>query len=353
MAKNTRMLNAKISQFDEYFTEYRAIANEIPHYREHLKNKVIYMNCDDPFSSNFWRYFHNNFTSLGLKKIISTHFVKNSEPSYMLEYDGGDDFNMDAGKINPIYGDELYTAGDFRSKDCIGLLNKADIVITNPPFSLFREFLEQLLDHNKEFIVIGNMSAINNKDFFPLLKDNQLWTGYKPYSGGMDMIVPEKDFDPNKVKKYTINGAGQYIVNVEGVIWYTNIDTQKRKDGFWHKNGVFDMEISHKYYEGNESYYLNYDNFDGIDVRQLSDIPIDYTGKMGVPITFFEKYNPDEFELIGIGSGKSAASIGVTKNYRGRTDIAYTLPDGTQKCPFSRLIVKNKNPIKKSDDKGF
>lgn len=378
MSKNERMLKAKDTKFDEYFTEYRAISTEIPHYREHLKGKIIYCNCDDPVYSNFWRYFHNNFSSLGIKKLISTHYVKDSEPSYKIEYTGGDDFNMDAGKVTQIVGDGEYTAGDFRSKDCIKLLKEADIVITNPPFSLFNEYIKQLLEYNKKFIIIGKMSAINNNDLFPLLKDNKIWTGYKSFGGGMDMIVPKEYFDESKVKKYIVNAEGQFIVNIEGVIWYTNIDTSIRHDGLWHKNGELDKTQAHRYYEGNEDNYPKYYNFDGIDVDSIANIPIDYEGYIGVPITIMEKFNPEEIELIGTGSSvkkkyihtvteKKKTISYVDKNGNIVWSTPYSVPerklgnglrimgiDGKPaNSPFSRLIIRIINPIKKDDDLGY
>ena len=371
MADNKGLLNAKNQKFDEYFTEYSSISNELPHYRSHFKGQIVYCNCDDPAWSNFWKFFHSNFASLGLKKLIATHYARDSEPSYAMIYEGGNDFDLDAGMIVEIRGNAVnvdgniifYNAGDFRSDACVELLKESTLVVTNPPFSLFREYVAQLLAYDKKFIIIGHMTAINNKDFFPLIKNNQIWTGYKKFGGGMDMIVPPDVFDKEKVKNYHVDSAGNYIVNVMGVIWYTNIDTSKRHDGLWHKNGKFDDSQAHHYYEGNEDTYVKFDNYDGIDISILKPngkregtcdiIPIDYAGNMAVPITIFDKYNPDELEIVGLPTGVSGASIGVTRNYRGRTDIAFTMPNGEKKCPFSRVIVRNRNPIKKSDDLGY
>lgn len=349
MPNNEKLMQAKEAQFDEFYTEYKTISDELTNYRKHLKGKIVYLNCDDPCSSNFWRYFHNNFASLGLKKLVSTHFVKDSEPSYKIEYSGGDDFNMDAGKVSQIVGDENYTAGDFRSKDCIKLLKQADIVCTNPPFSLFGEYLKQLLDYNKSFIIIGNMNAAHNKNIFPYFRDNKIWYGASIHSGGVDFRMPD---DIKFYSKNVFIKDGKPYINLAGIRWYTNLDISYRHDGLWHKNGEFDKTISHNYYEGNEDKYIHYDNFDAIDVQSSNDIPIDYAGMMGVPIPFLDKYNPAEFEIIGIGSGTMGAQIGVKKNYRGRTDIAYT-QNGKSKCPFSRIIIKNKNPISKKDDLGI
>lgn len=378
MARNSRMLNAKKDPFDEYFTEYKAIASEIPHYRNYFKGKVVYCNCDDPGYSNFWKYFHNNFATLGLKKLISTHFVRDSEPSYKIEYTGGDDFNLDAGKVSTIYGDETYTAGDFRSEDCIKLLKEADIVCTNPPFSLFNQYISQLLEYKKQFIIIGKMSAINNEELFNLIKSNKIWTGYKSFGGGMDMIVPKSVFDEKKVKKYSVNNDGQFIVNIEGVIWYTNLDTSIRHDGLWHKNGEIDNTQAHKYYEGNEEFYDEYFNFDGINIEKIEDIPVDYKGYLGVPITIIEKFNPDEIELVGTGSmveKKYKHTVTESKKVISYVDkqnnIIWSTPytvserklgnglrikgkDGLPaNTPWSRLIIKIINPIKRSDDVGY
>jgi len=285
---------------------------------------------------------------------------------------------MDAGNVSTIYGDGIYTAGDFRSADCVKLLEEADIVCTNPPFSIFNQYIKQLLDYRKKFIIIGKMTAINNEELFTLIKNNELWTGYKSFGGGMDMIVPNSVFDEKKVKKYYVNNEGQYIVNIEGVIWYTNLDTQNRHDGLWHKNGIFDHTQAHKYYEGNEGYYIDYYNYDAINIEQLEDIPIDYTGYLGVPITYIEKFNPDEIELIGTGSmvkKKYTHTVTESKKTISYVDkegnIVWSTPytvserklgnglrlkgkDGNPaNTPWSRIIIRIKNPISKKNDKGY
>lgn len=375
MSKNKNMLEAKANPFDEFYTEYQAVSNEISHYRNSLKGKVIYCNCDDPASSNFWRYFHNNFASLGLKELISTHFVKDSEPSYSMSYKGGNDFDMDCGKITTIYGNEKYTAGDFRSDECIKLLKKADIICTNPPFSLFNDYINQLMNYNKKFIIIGKMSAINNADFFSLLKNNKLWFGYGFDKGNAYFRIP-KDFDTSKYSKDVYNPETG-LVKFRNCCWYTNIDISKRHDGLWHINGEFNKTQSHKYYEGNEDYYSKYYNLDGIDVTEIADIPIDYDGYMGVPITIMENFNPDEIELIATGTqiekkykhtvteAKKTISY-IDKNGKAIWSCPYSVPErkiGNSlrlsnngipgDTPYSRVIIKNKKPIKKSDDLGY
>lgn len=368
MADNTKLMNAKIEKNGEYYTEYSTISDEMGHYRDQLKGQVVYCNCDDPAWSNFWKYFHSNFASLGLKKLISTHYQKNTEPSFAMIYEGGDDFNMDAGKIIEIYGnidvvngkEVFYTAGDFRSKACLDFLDEATVVTTNPPFFLFREYLACLIEHEKKFIIIGDHKFSATKEIFPLFKENKVWYGASIHSGGVDFRMPD-DYEEYSDNVFIRNG--HHYINLAGIRWYTNLDVKYRHDGLWHKNGEFDNTQAHHYYEGNEDKYIHFDNFDAIDISVEKSngkregtcdiIPIDYSGMMAVPITIFDKYNPDELELIGIPTGKSGASIGVKRNYRGRTDIAFTLRDGTQKCPFSRIIVRNRNPIKKADDLGY
>ena len=375
MAKNKKLMIAKDVKFDEFYTEYSTISNELSNYRKHFKGKIVYCNCDDPSSSNFWRYFHNNFASLGLKKIISTHYVKDSEPSYKIEYCGGNDFNMDAGKISEIVGDEQYTAGDFRSKECIELLKESDIVCTNPPFSLFGEYLSQLIKYNKNFIIIGDMNKANNRDIFPLIKNNKVWYGASIHSGGVWFRMPKniEFYSDNVVQK-----DGYPYINLAGIRWYTNLDIEYRHDGLWHKNGEFDKTLSHCYYEGNEDKYPEYFNFDGIDINSASEIPIDYPGPMGVPISFLDKYNPEEFEIIGTGSDiKKKFNHTVTE---AKKTISYVddsgkiiwstpytvaerkLGNGLRvkdenglpgKSPFIRIIIINKKPISKLEDRGY
>jgi len=359
MADNKKLQNAKVEKNGEYYTEYQTISDEVGHYREQLKGQIVYCNCDDPSWSNFWRYFHSNFASLGLKKLISTHYQKGAEPSYAMIYEGGDDFNMDAGKVIEIHGNTaqvngkevFYTAGDFRSEACLKLLDEATVVITNPPFALFRDYIACLVEHNKKFLILGNHNASHNKDIFPLFKENKVWYGASIHSGGVDFRIPD-DYEEYSDNVF-IKDDGHHYINLAGIRWFTNMDVKYRHDGLWHRNGKFDNTQAHCYYEGNEQSYLHYDNFDAIDINSVNDIPIDYHGLMGVPITILDKFNPNELELIGIGSGSMAAQIGEKRNYRGRTDVAYTLPDGTSKCPFSRVIIRNIRPIAKDDDRGY
>ena len=375
MADNKKMQNAKAVKNDEFFTEYSTISNEMGHYRSQLKDQIIYCNCDDPAWSNFWKYFHSNFASLGLKKLISTHYSKDSEPSYAMIYEGGDDFNVDAGTIIPIEGNGDYHAGDFRSDACLKLLAEATLVSTNPPFSLFREYVAQLVDHGKKFIILGNQNASHNKDIFPLFKENKIWYGASIHSGGIDFRMPD-DYEEYSSNVFIRNG--HHYINLAGIRWFTNMDVKYRHDGLWHKNGKFDNTQAHCYYEGNEDKYPHYYNFDGIDVDSANNIPIDYPGYMGVPVTILDKFNPEELEILGTGSDVEKTLTHTVLEEK--KTIGYIRPDGTVvwstpytvserklgnglrimdanstpgTSPFSRVVVRNLHPIKKSDDLGY
>ncbi|WP_288622948.1 adenine-specific methyltransferase EcoRI family protein [uncultured Streptococcus sp.] len=332
--------NAKKVKNDEFYTRYKDIAEEMGHYREHFRDKVIYCNCDDPTQSNFWRYFHNNFASLGIKKLIATHFQEDSEPSYALIYEGGDDFNMEAGNIETIYGDDEYTAGDFRSKDSINYLKEADIVVTNPPFSLFREYISQLMEHQKKFIVIGNKNSVTYKEIFPLIQNNQIWIGARSMNSDFWLYVP----DDAKYEK--LDEDGRKVKHIMAC-WYTDLDLQKRHDGLWHIGDKFDQTKAHKYYEGFEKKYPKYDNYNGINVDNVKDIPIDYEGMMGVPITYIDKFNPKEFEILGCSYSygdpgepfhKQGESFNVSVN---------------NKNVYKRIFIRNLNPISRTEDRGY
>ena len=261
MTKNSNLSKAKTAKNDEFYTQITDIEKELKHYKEHFKNKVIFCNCDDPKHSNFWKYFHLNFNHFGLKKLIATHYHE-TEPTYKMEYTGGDDNDCEIGVVT-----SLEANGDFRSHECIELLQEADIVVTNPPFSLFREYIAQLIEHDKKFICIGSQNAITYKEFFPLLKDNKVWLGY---------TSPKEFKQPDKsIKKFG------------NISWFTNLDIIKRHET---------LDLIEKY---TPEKYPTYDNYDAINVNKVLDIPVDYDGVMGVPITFMDKYNPKQFEIIG------------------------------------------------------
>ncbi|MGB4759073.1 MAG: adenine-specific methyltransferase EcoRI family protein [Candidatus Saccharimonadales bacterium] len=269
---------AKQQKLDEFYTQIGDIERECMRYKDQFRGKVIFLNCDDPVESNFWRHFALNYTRYGLKKLVATHFDR-EKSTYKLELTG--DMNED-GTVNndDIIKTPLKQNGDFRSPECIEILKEADIVVTNPPFSLFREYVAQLAEYNKKFLVIGNKNSITHKEIFKLIKDNKLWTGYRNFSGGMWFYTTDDNENYDKIID------GRKMKNVPS-IWYTNLDTSKR-----HENLVL-----YKKFEPSE--YPKYDNFDAIEVSKVADIPVDYSEPMGVPVTFFDKYNPNQFEILG------------------------------------------------------
>ncbi len=293
MAKNSSLNNAAKAKEDEFYTQIRDIENELKHYRNHFKEKVVLCNCDDPQTSNFWRYFAMNFEFLGLKKLIATHYDA-EKPTYKLELSR--DVTGD-GKVNEedVVETKFTQNGDFRSPECIEILKEADIVVTNPPFSLFREYITQLLEYNKNFIIIGSQNNVTYREVFPLLKDNKIWLGY--HSGDMAFMVPDY-YEPRETR-YWVDENGQKWRSMGNITWFTNLDIQKRHEEL----------LLYKSY--NEKSYPRYVNYDGIEVNKIKDIPCDYDGVMGVPITFLDKYNPEQFEILGIDGGDMGVSYGV------------------------------------------
>jgi hypothetical protein len=273
MSNNQNFHKARRDKKDEFYTQMGDIENELRHYRPQLRGKVIFCNCDDPTESNFWKFFFLNFEFLGLKKLIATHYDP-EKPTYKLEYDGKE-----------ITNTPLNQNGDFRSPECIELLRESDIVITNPPFSLFREYMAQLMEYEKKFLIIGSIGAITYKEFFPLLKENKVWMGYSIHSGDREFGVP-KDY-PLNASGHRVDEQGRKFLRVKGVRWYTNLDHTQRHEKL----------ILYKKY--NEKEYPKYDNYEAINVDKTKEIPMDYKGVMGVPITFLDKYNPEQFEILG------------------------------------------------------
>jgi hypothetical protein len=275
--KNKNMHSAKRNKNDEFYTQMSDIENELRHYKEHFKGKTVLCNCDDPRVSGFFKYFSLRFGALGLKKLITTCYKNNIpwifsqndvERAIYLEYTGTKNKN-EVPDIEEIGVNELKGNGDFRSNECIEFLKEADIVVTNPPFSLFREYVTQLIKYEKKFLIIGNFNAITYKEIFPLIKNNEIWLGC------------------NFVKEFeTPDGSKKKFGNV---CWYTNIPHKKRNEEL----------ILFRKYVGNEKDYPKYDNYDAIEVSKTKDIPMDYDGAMGVPITFLDKYNPEQFEILG------------------------------------------------------
>jgi hypothetical protein len=318
---NKNLHSARTAKTDEFYTQLVDIEKELKHYKEQFRGKVVYCNCDDPFESNFFKYFAANFKALKLKKLITTSYVKSPivggqlllfemeglKPSgkepFKIEIKEVPDTNND-GAINiddveyllkhdkntatPLRGN-----GDFRSDECIKLLKQADIVVTNPPFSLFREYVAQLMEYKKKFLILGDQNAITYKETFGYIKDNKLWLGYD--NGGTKWFQVPMDYDiPTESRKKIVNGVKYFSMG--RILWFTNLDTIKR-----HENLVL-----YKKYTAEE--FPKYDNYDVINVDKVSDIPMNYKGVMGVPITFVDKYNPKQFEILGVAN--SARWIG-------------------------------------------
>ena len=277
MAANANLHKAKNAKNDEFYTQLTDVSKELMHYKQHFKDKVVFCNCDDPTWSAFWKYFHLNFLALGLKKLISTHYDK-TELTYKMEYTGGDDNDIEVGVKTPLEGN-----GDFRNQECLDLLDEADIVVTNPPFSLFREYVACLVEHDKKFIILGNMNAITCKEIFNFMRANELWLGCM--AGSKTYRVPD-DYDG----KCFIEDGIKYV-KMGNTEWFTNLDIQKRHEKL----------ILWKHYTPEE--YPKYDNYDAINVDKIADIPVDYNGIMGVPISYLDKHNPDEFEILGVTRG--------------------------------------------------
>ena len=291
---NKNLNKAKEAKKDEFYTQLEDINNELRHYREHFCGKTVLCNCDDPRVSNFFTYFAYNFEFLGLKKLITTCYKNQnidlfsqnkSEQAVYLVYEGdknGDHIpNAEEIGVKPLKGD-----GDFRSKECIELLKEADIVVTNPPFSLFREYVAQLMEYDKKFLIIGNQNAVSTKEIFPLIMQNKMWMGASIHSGDRKFWVPD-DYELNAAG-CGIDETGRKFIRVKGVRWFTNLDYKERHEDL----------ILYKTYSPEE--YPQYDNFNAIEVNKTENIPADYEGMMGVPLTFLDKYSPDQFEILGI-----------------------------------------------------
>lgn len=376
MAGNKSLGKAKEAKQDEFYTRLEDVENELRHYKQHFKGKTVFCNCDDPYESNFFKYFAMNFNYLGLKKLIATCYVsspvmytqlslfddmeqtfeKPQDPNkkpYKVEItevtDENGDGAFDLNDIKQLLKSKknvctvLNGDGDFRSDECIELLKKADIVVTNPPFSLFREYVAQLMEYNKKFIIIGNQNAITYNQIFPLLKDNKMWLGYGFQGGNAYFSIPSS--------QRTNYASGVYnaetgLVKFRNCAWFTNLDIEKRHDKL----------ILYKKYSADD--YPEYDNMKGcINVDHLTDIPEDWTGCMGVPITFMDKYNPDQFEILGQGRDmelpnkvgmkadfleKYFAEGGTGQMKPGHPDLCFY--DKNNKCvvPYRRIIIRRK-----------
>lgn len=352
MAGNKGLNKAFTGKKDEFYTQLVDIEKEMRHYKELFKGKVVLCNCDDPFESNFFKYFAMNFNFLGLKKLISTSYAHspvigkelnlyeeqgkeyaiNNKRAYKVVMSELKDVNGDGRqdildvkeiirhRIRYLKGD-----GDFRSEECVELLKEADIVVTNPPFSLFRQFVAQLMEYEKQFLIIGNVNALTYKEFFPLIRDNKVWLGCSIHSGDREFQVP--DYYPLEAAGCRVDEKGNKFIRVKGVRWFTNLDYKERHEDF----------ILYKNYMPEE--YPFYDNYDAINVDVTKDIPCDYDGVMGVPITFLDKYSPDQFEILGLAAsaGYNPDIVGIP--FMGEKD-ARPLLNG--KNTYARLFVRRK-----------
>lgn len=328
--QNANLSQARRAKKDEFYTQLADIENELRHYREHFRGKCVLCNCDDPYESNFFRYFALNFNALGLKELVATCYegspivgkelcLLDRRPHKITirevaDFDGNG--SVDLADVEMLLRSrknvltKLSGNGDFRSDECVKLLKKADIVVTNPPFSLFRQYVAQLVEYEKKFVIVGNQNAITYKEIFPLIQRNKLWLGFGFKGGAAHFISPYED----------IATAGNHkagMIRVSGVNWFTNLDTTKRHENL----------ILYKHYTPEE--YPNYDNYDAIEVGKTSEIPCDYDGVMGVPITFLDKYNPEQFEILGLDDHRGG--------WRGRG------PDLNGKPIYRRIIIRRRH----------
>jgi len=348
---NTNLNRAGRAKKDEFYTQLVDIEKELKHYKDQFQNKVVYCNCDDPFESNFFKYFAANFKALGLKKLITTSYTKSpivGEQLPLLEMEGlkpegKEPFKIEINEVKDLNSDgavsladvewllkrnvnvakPLKGNGDFRSEECIELLKEADIIVTNPPFSLFREYIAQLMEYDKKFLILGDQNAISYKETFGYIKENRLWLGYD--NGGTKWFQVPMDYDILTESRKKIENGVQYF-SMGRILWFTNLNTTKR-----HENIVL-----YKKYSSKE--YPKYDNYEAINVDRVSDIPMDYEGAMGVPVTFMDKYNPDQFEII------NSNDIRLNDKVPFKEHGLIKDKDGTinGKPKYIRIVIKNK-----------
>jgi hypothetical protein len=370
MAGNTNLNSAKTARKDEFYTQLTDIEKELRHYRNHFKDKTVFCNCDDPFESNFFKYFVLNFNRLGLKKLIATCYTGSPIANKQLSlfdvfekeenrienkpykavvttvYDKTGDGSVDMLDIAELFRSgeneltELKGDGDFRSPECLSLLDESDIVVTNPPFSLFREYLSVLVEHKKHFIIIGNVNAIKYKEVFPLFMKNEIWLGASIHSGDRAFFVPD-DYPLDAVGCGIDPDTGRKYIRVKGVRWFTNLDIRQRHE---------EMILVRRY---NPADYPKYVNYDAIEVAQTSDIPCDYAGEIGVPITFMDKYNPDQFEIIG-SSQQLIREIDEDIRQKARYSqigcFYLDNKDGTYRKMYDRIVIRYKHPEPPKED---
>ncbi len=379
---NSVLANAKRAKKDEFYTQLEDIEQELQHYWEHFHGKTVLLNCDDPFESNFFFYFANYFNILELKKLIAVSYkgspvagtdgfyanlidqvygVEDTPESHpykavmtcLRDTDGDTGINKKDIKELFEMGENTLTRlkgdGDFRSEECIELLKEADIVVTNPPFSLFREYVAQLIEYDKKFLIIGNQNAITYKEIFPLLKENKMWLGYRfnRRVAGKNMTFRVPDNYPLSGTETRVGDDGHKYVSVAGTGWFTNLDHKKRHE---------EMLLVERYYGklGTPEKYPKYDNYDAIEVSKVADIPKDYDGVMGVPITFMDKYNPDQFEILGITDRQNTSGLR-TKKYTADDSPKYNdlnarsvlCVNGEYKQMYARVLIRNLHPATK------
>jgi len=349
VSKNKDLHKAKDAKKDEFYTQLSDIERELRYYEGHFKDKVVYCNCDDPYESNFFKYFALKFNFLGLKKLIATCYIgspiantqlslfddeseenKTTRMPHKIEItetpDMNDDGAVDLTDVELLLGSNknyltrLKGNGDFRSKECVELLKEADIVVTNPPFSLFREYVALLIKYDKKFVIVGHQNALTYKEVFPLIKENKIWLGYG-FTGGAGHFINQH------YENYATAGdKREGMIRVSGVHWFTNLDINKRHEDI----------ILYKKFTPEE--YPKYDNYDAIEVSKTKDIPMDYTGVMGIPITFMDKYNPSQFEIIGATESEGKGfSNGLWDE---KSKVAQPLI--SQNRIYKRIFIKNK-----------
>ena len=359
---NKNLNAAKTAKKDEFYTQMSDIERELQHYWQHFRGKTILCNCDDPYESNFFKYFALRFNQLGLKKLLCTCFNGSPVQGDELMIDWGDfteepkkiAYKVEITEVRDLNGDgavdlsdvqyllkndknvlSILKTGDFRDPECIELLKQADIVITNPPFSLFREYVAQLMEYDKKFIIIGHQNAITYKEFFPLIRDNKVWLGYGFKGGAAHFTSPYED-------KATAGDHRENMIRVSGVSWFTNLEHNKRHE---------ELDLVRRY---SPEEYPTYENYDAIEVKKTSDIPCDYEGKMGVPITFLDKYCPEQFEIIGQTQGDSGKELGLKPfdrklkalNKSLRDGQLFYMDNGYPQKPYARILIRNKHPKK-------
>jgi hypothetical protein len=363
---NANLNKAASLKFDEFYTQISDVEKELRYYSHHFKGKTVFCNCDDPYESNFFKYFALNFNKLGLKKLIATCYIGSTIANTQLslfDHEGEENkttksphkiditemADENAGDLNGLDLVEyilrnrknaltrLDGDGDFRSLECTEILKEADIIVTNPPFSLFREYIKQLIDYEKSFIIIGNLNALKYKETFSYIMDGKIWLGATYFNGGAAFFKTFA-FDETKASIYEIRN-GEYYVRVNGVRWYTNLDHSQRHEEIrlW------------KTYKGNEKDYPHYDNYDAIEVDKVKDIPLDYSGIMGVPISFMDKWNPDQFEIVGVTDRQNTSGLRTrfytiedTESFNDLNRCSVIKIGKNYKTLYTRLLIKHK-----------